>query len=940
MLILRRKEAAASFLRILLARKIFFINLINNQTMDRKYILLLAAHLTLTPYIGMRAEVVEQHRHHHKSDANIVGHVVDAKTGEHLPGITIAIKGTTFGTATDATGHYYLKHLKPGRVTLIMQGLGYKSQEIEIEVQMHKTQEINFTALQDNIRLDDVVVSSNRQQTLRRLAPTLVNVVDSKMFEQANATNLAQGLVFQPGVRVENNCQNCGFNQVRINGLDGRYSQILIDSRPVMSALAGVYGLEQIPTNMIDRVEVVRGGGSALFGSSAIAGVVNVITKEPTGNSVTLNESLGMTGFKSLDNNMSFNASVLSDDNRAGAMLFGQARYRGEHDINGDNYSELGRIDSRALGVRAYLRPTELTKLTGEVHTFFEDRRGGDHLDWPEHVAGVREATKHSVYSGSLKFDLFSRGYKHHLQLYASAQTVRRESYYGGIGEVSTKDKDGQELKDAKGNPFAAGRIGYPIHSSDYGLNYGLTKGRTYVAGAQYTYDFERLLFLPAQFLAGVEYTRDVLSDVMPLRQWITEAWLEGKHGGVSLSPALSQTIGNMSQFAQVEWKSATWSILLGGRLDQNSAVKGAIFSPRATLRFNPMKNINLRATYAKGFRAPQVFDEDLHVGVVNGEATRIENAPDLTPEISHAFSLSGDLYFRLNEEAQLNILLEGFYTSLHDVFTNNKLKTENGITYFRRSNYGLDDSGKRVNSGATIMGANLEGKFAWRWLQLQAGLTLTSNKYQTNQEWGTRHKINGLESEEQYLNYVPKADGSDFVAIAEDGEAQAISMTSKEILRTPSIYGYFTIGFNPIKPLNIALTGTYTGRMWAPHAIVWGQNSAVTDRLAIASGQRIEGYQVALVDDSLVPILEGSEQKKVDVQWDELVRTPSFFDLGARCSYDFSLFRTKLQVYCGVQNLFGAFQKDFDFGPDRDSGYIYGPTMPRSGYAGVKFTF
>ena len=91
----------------------------------------------------------------------------------------------------------------------------------------------------------------------------------------------AQGLNFQPGVRVETNCQNCGFQQVRINGLDGPYTQILIDSRPIFSALSGVYGLEQIPANMIERVEVMRGGGSALFGSSAIAGTINIITRSP-----------------------------------------------------------------------------------------------------------------------------------------------------------------------------------------------------------------------------------------------------------------------------------------------------------------------------------------------------------------------------------------------------------------------------------------------------------------------------------------------------------------------------------------------------------------------------------------------------------------------------------------------------------------------------------
>ena len=107
--------------------------------------------------------------------------------------------------------------------------------------------EENFEIEEDLIALDGVVVSANRSETTRRMAPTLVNVMDVKVFENTNSSTLSQGLNFQPGVRVENNCQNCGFQQVRINGLDGPYTQILIDSRPIFSALAGVYGLEQIP---------------------------------------------------------------------------------------------------------------------------------------------------------------------------------------------------------------------------------------------------------------------------------------------------------------------------------------------------------------------------------------------------------------------------------------------------------------------------------------------------------------------------------------------------------------------------------------------------------------------------------------------------------------------------------------------------------------------
>ena len=907
--------------------------------MRKLYSLMLSLQLLLATALGLSCELAAQGK---PTDANIIGHVTDAKTGEHLAGITIAIKGTTFGTATDATGHYFLKNLKQKSVTLVMRGLGYLSQERVIEISPDKVIEVNFEAEQDNINIDEVVVSSNRLATLRRLAPTLVTVLDSKLFESANATNLAQGLIFQPGVRVENNCQNCGFNQVRINGLDGRYSQILIDSRPIMNALAGVYGLEQIPTNMIERVEVVRGGGSALFGSSAIAGVINIITKEPQRNSFTFNESMSFSRFKDLDNNLSFNGSLVSDDNRAGAMVFAQARYRKEHDVNGDGYSELGRLDSRSLGFRGYFRPSDYTRLTGEVHTFSEARRGGDHIDWPEQVAGVAESIRHSVYSGNLKFDGYSEDYKHHYQLYTSAQYITRNSYYGGIGEPKLRNKAGDKFVNAQGveidseaDALATGAIGRPIHTSNYGKNFGITRGLTWVGGAQYTYDFDHFLFMPAQFLAGAEYSYDRLEDRMPLREWETEATkstgFDLSANPTSLSPALHQVIRNASQFAQIEWKNDRWSLLLGTRLDENSAVKKAIFSPRATLRYNPTKNFNIRATYAKGFRAPQVFDEDLHVGVVGGEAQRVTNADDLRPEISHSFSLSNDMYFTLGG-AQVNLLVEGFYTRLLDVFTNYKDKSENGISYYTRHNYGINDNGQQVSSGAKILGLNLEGKVSYRWLSLQAGLTLSSNKYDANQEWGVRQKVKGDHDAAYYNTFVPKADGSDFDKVAADGEAQTISMTSKNIMRTPSTYGYFTIGINPVRPLNIALTGTFTGSMYVPHVVKWGQNSAVTDRAAIAAGLRQEGYKLGLVDESGAAIQEDGAPKEVDVEWNELVKTKSFFDLGTKITYDLRLFsKTNLQLYCGVNNLFNAFQSDYDFGPDRDSGYIYVRGVKRS---------
>lgn len=859
----------------------------------------LIAFLTCLATLSVHAEDADKKV---RTDANIVGHVIEAVTGEHVPGVSIFIKGTTIGTVSDHTGHYRLMDLPVGTKTIVMKAVGYKTQEREVVLERTVTKEVNFILEEDVAVLDAVVVSANRTETTRRLAPTLVNVIDGKLFSSSNANNLSQGLSFQPGVRVENNCQNCGFNQVRINGMDGRYTQILIDSRPIFSALAGVYGLEQIPVNMIDRVEVVRGGGSALFGSSAIAGVLNIITKEPTQNSFSLNESLGFTGMKRMDNNLAFNGSIVSDDQRTGAMFFGQMRARNPWDKDGDGFSEIGKIDSRSAGIHTFLRTSDYSRLTAEIHGIQEFRRGGDHLDWPEHVASVAEQTDHSIYSGNLKYDLRSADSKHHFQAYVSGQIVNRKSYYGGIGALDELDDTGNEY----------GKLGYPIPKKYYGQNDGVTKGRTYMGGVQYSYDFDKFLFMPAQVLFGVEYTRDMLKDKMPIRSWIPATKEDGtlvkdKNGNlIPLYPETDQRINNWSQFAQVEWKNAKWSLLLGARLDEHSEVDNPIVSPRATLRFNPTKDINLRATYAKGFRAPQVFDEDLHVAVIGGEAKKITNIDGLKPEVSHSFSINADTYHSFGE-FHINLLAEGFYTRLKDVFGEEaQADRHDGIKRYNRVN----------GDGAKIFGVNLETRMAYRRMQLQAGFTLASSKYDSPQEWGERTVLTSGDQ--------PKADGSNFKK-DDKGEFVNEGQTDRAMTRTPNAYGYFTLGWNPVNPLNIALTGTFTGKMKVPHVIEWGAGSALSDIAALDAKKR-----TAVTDAS-----------KAAPHWDELETTPSFFDLGAKISYDFRLFTaTKLQLYAGLTNIFNSFQKEFDRGAGRDSGYIYGPTQPRSIYVGCKYSF
>ena len=455
------------------------------------------------------------------TDAHIYGHVIDKTTGEHLPYVVIMLKGTTIGVTTENTGHYMIRNVPEGKFTLEASAIGYKTQTREIEIRKGNSYEVNFILEEDLVQIDGVIVSATRSETTRRMSPTLVNVIGMDTYSKANCTTVAQGLSFQPGVRVENNCQNCGFQQVRINGLDGQYTQILIDSRPVFSALAGVYGIEQLPANMVDRVEVMRGGGSALFGSSAIAGTINIITKEPVRNSSSISHTtMSIGGSPALHNTTDINASIVSEDNKLGLAVFGQNTAKDAWDANGDGFTELSRISGQTLGFRGYVKTGLYSKLTAEYHHLQEFRRGGDNLDLPPHEAMIAEQTKHGINTGGLKFDWFSKDQKHRLNAFASVQHIDRDSYYG-----------------AGMDPDA----------------YGKTTDLTWVGGAQYVYRFEDCIFMPADLTAGVEYNEDYLKDNM----WGYDRKTE-------------QTVRIISAYAQNEWKNARWGILIGGRLDRH----------------------------------------------------------------------------------------------------------------------------------------------------------------------------------------------------------------------------------------------------------------------------------------------------------------------------------------------------------------------------------
>lgn len=657
-------------------------------------------------------------------DAHLTGHVLDERTGEHLSFVNVQLKGTNLGCVTDESGHYLLKDLPVGRQTIVFSYVGYETLELPVDIVADKTVELKATLREVSIMMDNVVVTSNRYETKRQEASSIVNVVSPVVFETANATCMADALCYQTGLRVEQTCANCGQTALRINGLEGQYSQILMDSRPIFSSLAAVYGLEQIPVGMVDRVEVIRGGGSALYGANAIAGVVNIITKEPVRNFVNISNTSQMLRTSAYDINTTLNASVISENRKIGAFLFAVQRNRSRYDHDGDGFSDIPMLRSTTAGGRVFFKTSAYSKITLEYHHVTDHRRGGNLFDNEPHEADIAEQLRHNIDAGGLSFDWFSADNKHFVSAYSHLQNVSRESYFG-----------------AGKDPNAYGR------SNDI----------MSVTGLQYRFSYN-CGKMPADLSVGAEYSYNGLRDKM-----------------LGYNRDFSQKVHLYGAYVQNEWKNERWSVLVGARLEKHNMLKSPVCTPRANVRFTPVEGVILRASYSAGYRAPQAYDEDLHVAAVGGEVSLISLDPNLKPEYSHSASISGDLYRRFGSW-ETNLTLEGFYTYLQNVF------------FLRET--GHDTSGNllmlRTNaSGAWVAGLNVEGKVAYRdMLLVQLGYTFQRSRYLEAQTWSINPDI----------------------------------QPQKRMLRTPDNYAYMLVNITPVHDFTISLSGKATGSMLVPH--------------------------------------------------------------------------------------------------------------------------
>jgi len=604
-------------------------------------------------------------------------------SGKAVEYAQIMIEPTNQGAITNLKGQFSIKEIPYGTYQLTASSIGYAAVSKQISVSATQPSVmIDFDLSEQTLQLEGIVVTATKTPRRQTNSPVIVNVVNSQTLDNVQACNLSEGLKFQPGLRVETDCQTCNYTQLRMNGLAGGYSQILINGRPIFSPLTGLYGMEQLPVNMIDRIEVVRGGGSSLYGSSAIGGTVNVITKIPKNDSYELSYTYQNIEGQTSDHTISGNATVLSKTKNAGISFFLNRRERGFYDANGDNFSEIPLIKNTALGSNLFFLPKDNQKLEFNISYIDEYRFGGEMTDKPAHLAQQSEERTHNVWMGSADYQInFNNGNSSFISYLAWQNTARR--HYTGI----IPDEGTPELQDFLENP-----------------PYGTSNVSTYNIGLQINHLLDNFLTGQNVMTAGVEFVYDDVFDDIPAYRYL-----------------IDQTTKDLGVFLQSDWEIIPQLTLLSGlRMDYHNLLDKPIFNPRASLLYKLKRNTQFRLSYGTGFRAPQAFDTDLHIAFAGGGISRVSLSPDLKQEKSQSLSASVN-YDRVMENWVAGFTFEGFYNRLNDAFFLQPIGADQFGELFEKQN----------GDGATVKGVTLELRFNYnRELQIEGGFTVQSSKF------------------------------------------------------------------------------------------------------------------------------------------------------------------------------------------------------------------
>ncbi|MEW6618892.1 MAG: TonB-dependent receptor [bacterium] len=617
---------------------------------------------------------------------------------------------------------------------------------------------------EEAIELEKVVVTATKGERVIADVPVRTEVITSKEIEAKGATNLYEALEGTPGIRVEQQCSYCNFSVCRMQGLEAGHVQILIDGQPVYSGLASVYGLQQVPTANIERIEVVKGAGSALYGASAIAGVINIITKKPT-KEPTMNVNMSFGEHKT--NNYEIFASTKKANMD---MMLTAQKTTGDEILEDDSglskeeerLTDRVKTDNVAGGVEInWYDVFGDDKLSFSGRTTNEQRQGGDVDTFENFYAESAENIKTTRYEAGI-------GYRKNL---SEDQIVNLNLSYCTHHRNATNDSFVGDYKDTHNDAFP------PVDE----MRPYLADEKLYVLDLNYAW----LAGEKHRLLAGVQYGKNELEES---GKYVILEGPDPATGSTYLSTS-KKSADEIGIYLQDEVSlNDTLELVVGARYDRHNseddfggsgdaAPKDRIkltydekaFSPRAALMYRPNPQTTVRTSLGTGFRVPYGFSEDLHL--CSG-SPRVYKGAGLNPEKSVS------LNFGVDYEAER-------YRLSANIFRTN-LKDKIGFT---------DASDKATKLGYTYEWANIGDAYT-QGIELGLVTRLAENL--------------NLDCNLAYTDAQYKKERADWV----NSHGGKYASDSKYIPRVPELTAGVKLDYNKVN-WNLVLDCNYTGRMY-----------------------------------------------------------------------------------------------------------------------------
>ena len=573
--------------------------------------------------------------------------------GEVLPYVNIYLKEYTLGTASNSEGYYEIKNIPNGNHTVIISSIGYKTKSLNISFNNNQITR-DFSIASDN-SLDEVVISGTLRPISKSNSPVPVEVYSETFFRKNPTPSIFESLQNVNGVRPQLNCNVCNTGDIHINGLEGPYAFVLIDGMPIVSGLSTVYGLTGIPQALIERVEIVKGPASTLYGSEAVGGILNVITKKPINAPLLSTDSfLSSWGELNLDVGLRYDMSKKTQ----GLLGVNYFNFQNRIDHNNDNFTDMTLQNRISIFNKVSIERENNKTFTIAGRYVYEDRWGGE-MNWEKEFRGGNQIYGESIYTNRWEtFGTYEIPTYENIRFQFSANGHYQDSFYG---ETSY---DAEQL-------VGFGQLVY---------NKKIRKKHDVLIGAAYRYTF---------------YDDNTFATL--------------NENGIDNKPSIIHLPGIFIQ-DEIQINDRK-KLLLGVRWDNNN-IHGNIFSPRVNFKWNSKNNSDiLRLSAGNGFRVANVFTED-HAALTGARSVEFDG--ELQPETS--WNVNVNYVKKINtENSSITLDASSFYTYFNNRILPDYETNPNKIIYANLEGFSVSKgislnsnilfyNGLTINTGATLM--------------------------------------------------------------------------------------------------------------------------------------------------------------------------------------------------------------------------------------------